>query len=596
MTSLGSNLQEIYSACQGKETESAQLVPNLTATRIYHAGCGWGRAWKWFYRIIEYVFGKDLHTKRLQHVMQKTRQIFSDTLPRIQEHIETYHSYLEKRLGEENIAEQDVHTCRKRISQWNRSIAPFIQFSTEKPTPSLQKLFQDFYPEALEEGCIPFSSEIKQQTLHEAQQLIDLEGYLHGPLPLGLIKRLALQQELTAPEQRELLHWIDTLNQNKERIPSGLFIKCLGTLADRAGQGVRLIDLEMQLLQNNLEILHQPDKEHVRWRDSLKARDSLFYGEEEIILGDPIPRKESGLDANILFAIKGDPDHVAAIGINCAYWPIKEKISQDHQWGIPMPDIRRIAPDGTFAVIEKLEPALPANQWITPPHSPLNPKDKEILLPIANQIRWWADQSLCPESFSLSHLMFDQSGSLKYTRAMTPQPFDFLLLEDLIKEIAQTNLSVYLYLMRESNLANHIMINFFQKIVSQALKGKPLEAKRLAACRKITDPKAIERGTALYKEILALKNRLTKEIASQYTVTDSDRLSKEINEQIEEWFRDTKSASLFWASSEPAISGNLKKRYALRTRLAAERTEVSEKDSTQDGQRSMPPSQTIATV
>ena len=559
MTGISSNLQEIYSACRKSSKPETSLVPSLLTKRVYYSGAGWGRLWKWFYQAVQFLFGKDLKTDRLTKVMQKTQAVFNQKLPAILEHTTSYQTYLDKRIGGEEVDEEEIHTSRKQITSWTRSTAPFTAFVDKSNNQKITPLFQTFFSDEVEKGEPLFSYGNQANSLQETQLLIDLEGYLHCPLPIELLMKLAREENLSTEDAHLLENWIDLLNKKQNHIPIGLFLDCLKVLTDKPGFGGSLISLEMQLLKNDLKILQITEPEHLAWRSSLKAGDILELEATTYTLGEQIETQNEGFDSNIHFEIEGDQERVISIGINRAFWKMRERIALDHQWGIPMPAVHEISPDGRFAVVEKLSSAVEKEQWITPENHPVEAQDQLTLIPIANLFQWWGDRSICPSNFTLDHLMFNKSGELKYTHALMPQPFDFQILEDLAYEIAQDKLVIYLFLFEHSGLKSHITMRFYQRIVGKALKDKKVNTKSLAACYKVTDPEVIKRGKALYKEIRVMRDIILKTLNREYQVADQEKLLQNANSQLLEWYIGTCSASRIWPTIETLVTQNLRR-------------------------------------
>lgn len=561
-----SNLQEIYSACQSNKSEELALVPSLFSPQVYYSGSGWGRLWKWFYIAVRFLTCKDLKTDRLFKIMQKTEEIFSKRLPLVVENARSYQDYLRKRITEEEVDEKEVHALRKSVRKWTRSTAPFTSFLDKGKNKNITFLFQIFYSDALEQGLRPFSYGEEEKLLQETQLFIDLEGYLHRPLPIPLLKKLACGIELTPEEKHELENWVEILNKKKHSIPVGLFLDCLKALTENSLFGGNLTDLQVRLLQNDLELLLMEDREHLRWRASLRPGDELACDGHLYKLGESVGLSGKEEDKNILFKIDGDEDHVIAIGMNQAYWPVKQRVAEEFQWGVKMPDIRKISPDGRFAVIEKLSPAVLENQWKTPKNHSVIDEDLFILTPIVNLLQWWGKQLICPVDFSLDYLMFNNEGELKYTHSLQPQPFDFRQLEDLAQDISQGHLNIYLYIMEQSNLSTHITMNFYRRVVQASLNNENCRIKNLAAQRKTIDPEVIRRGRHLYKEIRKMRTNIVKTLNREFNIVDQEKLLSEVSRELFTWYTETCSASRIWPTIEASVTGNLRNVLQVRQR------------------------------
>ncbi len=545
MTSLRTNLQELYSACNSK----GALVPHPFSRKVYDSGYGWGRIWKWFYSVLEHLFCKDFKTERLQKTMEKTQAVFSSRFAEVQESLHCYQEYLKDRISDEKIDEKEIHPYRKRITLWNRSTTPFLSLSKDKTS----TLFEKYYPD----DAKPFNTENLTESLQLAQHLINLEGYLHSPLPLNLLGKLARAEALTKTDKKQLKKWIKTLNTKKE-IPQKAFHTALVSLVQTIGSDATISNLEMGLTDLNLKLFLQPEPSHINWRETLQPGEVLSCGGKEYILDEPLLVKEEddGLDHTLLFTIKDQPEKVIAIGINPSFMRLKEQMSQKYQWGVEMPAIYAIEENGKFAVMERMQTPLSERTWTASAY--LFPfEEKKILDPLVNMIKWWFKQSLTPLDFSLKHLMFDNKGSLKYTHLLMPELLNFSFLEDLIVELANGNLTVYLYLMKESTLRDHLVIDFYHRMVTNAVDNKPANAKNLAACRKITDPEVIKRGKSLYKQSQEMRKQVLKKLSKEYCISDRATLKKTLNAMLTTWHKKNCTASSFWPDTEASIIRNL---------------------------------------
>ncbi len=561
MPTISCNLQEIYCSIKNKHSNDINLVPSLITDSVYYSGSGWGRLWKWFYFIVEWIGRKDFKTERLRQVMLKTQAVFEETLPTIVDYAKTYQSYLDKRLKGNEVDENEIHESRKKITEWNRSTTPFVDYIQYSENSKISTVFQQFFGDSSEKNAALFSYGEERRILKESQLFIDIEGYLHSPLPISILVKVGKQKELSPKETQEFSRWVETLNYYADQIPIGLFLDCLELLMEKSGEKASLVNLQLRLLQKGLKIFQRPDQDHRIWRGSLIPGDELPGKTGKIILGRKIPERECGFRDNQIFAIENIPDCLVAVGENRAYWPLKKEIGEKHQWGIPMPDVKYIDPKGRFAIIENLTPAIKDNQWTTPPNTQLKPEDRETLTPIANLFRWWKEQSVCPENFSLKHLVFNQSGALKYTHALLPQPFEFRILEDALFKISQGHLNVYKFLMKESGLCEHITMSYYREIVSQALKNKPLDAEKEAISRRITDPVVVEQGNELYQTIQKIKQETINALETKFTFSDEGYkfLHKELNKQLTKWYKGTYSASRIWPTMQPSILNNLER-------------------------------------
>ena len=103
------------------------LVANLSGTRIYDSTRGWGRLWRWFYRIIDRLTLQNYRLSKLQQAVEYTHRIFQEQLISLRQHMTCYETYLQKAGGGYEIIEGPVHDARKGIRLWNQSTLPFVK-------------------------------------------------------------------------------------------------------------------------------------------------------------------------------------------------------------------------------------------------------------------------------------------------------------------------------------------------------------------------------------------------------------------------------------------------------------------------------------
>lgn len=552
MPSLQANLQEIHSACRC----DGALAPSPFSDKVYHSGRGWGRLWKWLYSAIKSITGKDVKSKQLQKTMEKTQTVFNKQFTEVKESLQYYQEYLKTKTASDEVDEKETHLHRKKITRWNQATTPFLSLTTEKTSAIFKKYFPD--------ETNPFKTEELSEDLSLVQHLIDLEGYLHSPLPLNLLAKLAQKEILIEQEKKQLEKWTKTLNR-KSQIPQKRFRAALVSFVKSLGSTASLTDLEMGLSEHKLQLFFQPDPFHMQWRETLQSGEALTCNEEEYILDEPLSAKdeEDGTDHILYFTIKDEPKKVIAIGINPSFIRIKEQINEKYQWGIPMPTIHTIEENGNFAVVERMSTTLLDHKWAATPHD-IPYEDEKVLFPLANMLKWWCEQSLTPSKFSLKHLQFDTNGILKYTHSLIPDLFNYSLLEDLAIELANGNLDAYRYLVKKSSLSTHIIVDFYKKMISQAIENEPANAENLAACRKITDPEVIKRGKTLYKETQSIRKQVLKTLSLSHMIENQNKILITLNDLIITWHKQKCSASQFWPNAETSIIKELIFKYKLK--------------------------------
>lgn len=76
LSDLKGNLQEIYCAAHSERKFPAELVANCWGTHLYDSTIGWGRFWKYIYKITDLIFRQHLHQDKVTLSLLKTHACF----------------------------------------------------------------------------------------------------------------------------------------------------------------------------------------------------------------------------------------------------------------------------------------------------------------------------------------------------------------------------------------------------------------------------------------------------------------------------------------------------------------------------------------
>lgn len=562
---LNNNLREIYNAAHDKNVEKMQLVSDFSGTRVYHASSGWGRLWKWFFNAVDFVFGTDLKLKKLNMAMKKTQKIFQEHLVNTRTHLKTYRSYLEKKSIGISLNEKKYHMARRKITSWNRATAPFIQAFLYESNEKVSKVTARFFSGAFFDDN---SSDL--QSLSTLQHLIDLEGYLHKPLPLELFVKLACGKKPKDKDLKNIGEWIRQHNKKKSPLsirPFHLALKSLfvdmkkyeffkNQLTTTPGKNSDLVRIEMALSELGLKIFTQKDPVHIKWRSGLKPGSVLQYSGEAITLGEQLGKKDSKKDNNLIFSIQGDPDKVIVIGINQAILELKKKVDEEDSWCLHSAECIGIASSGDFAIYERLQGSLENHTWVTN-KGWVDHQDSDILTPIQNMLKWMIKQDLTPQRLNLKFLRFDKKGRLKYGKVFLPRGFDYTALEDFVFQCSKGNKTIFSYLMDHSGLYFHPYRTFYNKMLQNALDDKETNTANIAAFEKVSDPRVEDKGELLYQQVVEMKENCLKNILIDYVVPDVDKLEKTIRKELLYYYNSNKLSGTLWPDMEQEITSKI---------------------------------------
>lgn len=546
LSTLGCNLQEIFSAVNETKTKKSELVPNIFGTRIYQSSRGWGRVWKWFFNLLKNHFGKDLQQEKLIKAMKTTASIFKKRLPRIQEDAKTYRNYLENNSTEESPDESKLHKARRGIITWNRATAPFLDFTNSGGNEKLTQIFKTY-------SSMTYLQD--QPSLQKLQRVIDLEGYLHQPLPLKELGKLAKGKTLDKKEEKCIKNWVEKLNKKTSVITIGILHRALEMLFDDPQE---LLQLEIGLLDRHLKLFKERDPDHIQWREGLKSGDILYCNGKEVQLGSQIGKKLYAEDNNVIYTIEGNCNEVVVIGINRAILRLKERIGKENGWGIRHANVLEIDREGKFALVERLQDPLVEQEWKGTKNF-IHSEDRDTALPIAKAIKWMIEQDMTPKNFSAKHLMFNRDGVFKNAKICIPGEFDFIALEDVAIECARGNRTIYTYLMANSGLNTTRFYYFFESLAKRAVEGKKINVADIAAIKKISDPKIIDRGECFCGQVQRLKERCFQKIDEMGLSGDVEGIKSGVCERILNIYNSHCTASVLWPTLEEEVMSVLHK-------------------------------------
>lgn len=541
------NFQEIYHAVQSKEGHGLALVANFSGTRIYDSTCGWGRLWRWFYRVADWLCVGNLRFEKLKSAIVYTHRQFQSQLPYIQKHVDKYETYLTAAGEGYRVDEEDCHASRRAITLWYTSYSPFIRSMKTLEHPKLERLFRLCFPDKDVEALWTCSA---MESVEACHWMIDLEGIVQGPMPLEVFKKFLREKPLNAIDDRTLEKWVKKLNQN----PSCVHIvheaiKAISSryISKKKEQKVGFADLERFLEDKGCEVFRQLDPEHISWRKQLKQKSEISMNGEKWILGSQIVSAKSKTENTLVFSLANHPQYIFLTAQNRAALGIRRcRQTLENGFGVEPAQMLDIFDDGRWAVMERLQP-LNSRVW-SRTNSCFNQEDQRILDQLAGLLSWLVKQKATPAHFSSEFIMFDRQYCLKALKPTTKQPFDFNALEDFAYQCAGGNLSAFQYLMTKSGLSRHPIAGFYHVLVEEALQGNATSVEDLACIYKIVDPKIVDRGIQLIHDLLALRDKLCLKARQEHPDRNLNEIEKDISGCILKRYRESKAAGIFWSA------------------------------------------------
>lgn len=556
LTQLRCNLQEVYSAVH--RNSGTLLVANIQGTRIYDAACGWGRVWRWFYGIIGCFTREFYQTEKLLQAIQTTHRIFHNELHHIKKHIENYHTYLKQVCSASPVHESDFHAARKAITIWNDATLPFVQLLRSGRNNHLNRIFENRFD--LDEETLKFCLQY--------QNIIDLEGILHQPLPIEILAKMATGTAISETNRALFQKWITKINeqariigiQRFHRALRGIIEHLMDINANPIDTSFHLAKLELHLIDAKCQaIFMEKDPKHIAWRRTLKSGDSLTSSGTTFVLGEQIGHKADGIDRTLVFNIATDPKSVMIIGISRAILGIKQIMRNEYHGELELVAFKHVDPRGRFAIVEKLPRSLDGFQW-TSTAQKVSRADEQRCKPIVRMLNQLLQNEKTPAFFSPKYLGIDAKGILKCMKVTHDTIFDFNALEQFVYSVANRNLTIFRHLMSASGLSSHLFARYYQQMVEHAIKdkanAKERDAGRVADTKGsgVDDPRVVDRAQALYREVRQMKKRcfdLLSELHSN--ALHPALLETRISKYLLEYYLNSKAGNILWPTLEQDV-------------------------------------------
>lgn len=542
---LKDNFREIYHSIKFPSEHSVPLVANFSNTRLYDSRYGWGRLWRWFYRITEWIGGHQWHLEKLQKTIIYTHRLFHLEISKVQKALKQYLEYIEKCGRGYLVEETDYFASRSLITNWNRSTKPFLKLIQKKDVGD-----QFLGALKLDSTLLAFDFP-SSDTVQGVQKIIDLEGLIGGSLPLLIFKKLIREIPLNTIDQKELDHWITKID--KEAFEPRAVHKALKAISllytkknnEKSDAQKALVNLELFLEDRGCKVFQKNDLKHLKWRQGLESGQKILFNDSEMTLGKELFSKLSDNDQTRVYALEGQIDRVALIAHNCIALKLcDQRMRRENNIGIQPALFIDISSDGRIALRERLKP-LNTFQWQSTEEC-IQIEDEAVFNALTSLIQMLIKQDITPDNFSSASLMLNEKQQLKSIKPLAISPFDFNAIEDFIVECAAGNRLIYQELMVKSGLCKHAIANFYREIVSSTLHEDSMAADDFAGIYRISDPKVVDRAIVLASQIKYLKAQQIAKLREAYPKLLPHQLEQEVNCTILTKYLRDKTAGVLW--------------------------------------------------
>lgn len=560
-TILKDNIQELYHASCRPGAQPLSLIANWSGSRIYYSNRGWGRVWKYFYRLVEAIAGKEFRLEKLKQAVIITQALFSRELIHVQDAAEKYQNYLYQLSNNYPVQEADVFEARKTIREWLPATGPFVKAIQTNLQPKLELLFRYCFGDNLPTEVIRelFASP-SEKSLRCFKHIIDLEGACAGALPLPEIKKVMKGKIISPLDKKVMDRWINKIERNDLSVtPVHRGIKALSQVNMKKDS--EAVPLDPALVEQYMEahgsaVFRKVDLAHIAWKKSLRPGDKLSSNGSEVTLANEINPSASDIDKTSVYALVDNPNQVLVIGQNRAVLGIRNlNQKKGNAIGIEAAQFDMISSDGRWALMERLLP-LKAKKWVSV--NTLNPEDQPSVDALVELLKRFISKNQTPTNFDPNAIMLDVKGVLKALKPLIMQPFDFNALEEFIIDFSAENKLIYSHLMKSSELSSHKVGKFYHESLKSAFKGDQTAPADLAGIYRIKDPRVIDKSLSLVKEGLQLEKKICAQMRELFPQYEGKVIKEKVSKALLAMHLESGSGGFFWPTTAKEVAEVLK--------------------------------------
>jgi hypothetical protein len=588
------NLQTLYLVAH-QPSKSFDLVPSLIGHQIHSPTFGWrGRILRVIYAIIACFVGDKYFQSKLKKALEVTKEYFDKLEKSRKYHSDVYEDYLDngfenwnsRFLKEEN-PNEIIDNARQQILLFYQATKPLTQLIHKKSNEKLNEFLKKHFQSLFEEGKAPFYDKTTFKALKGYVKLMTIEGFAQGELPLDLFKKIFVKHKTeqkpsdkvakeAKADEKKLSSFISKMKKAKVRGDFNVkdFHSAMQCLVDHLkAKKDKTFDvklLEKALIAEGCIFLHEFDKKHVQWRQTLKKGNSLIKENENFyfmddqsmqlnfVLGDVVPGSDKKEDLYHVYEIhdsknleKKFEEFLMLIGPNKVCLEYSEILRTDASWGLATPVIHFIHPEGKYAIVERLPHSIESIEWKS--SDKLHDEDIQYAASLMELIQFFVEEKNSPKDLKAENLRFDDKGRLKSTKDCIPNGcLDLLALEEMVYHLAQKkNLPIYQYLMeplRNEDYAKETLMPFFREAIQSVFKENSLPIEILAQKREINVEAVIKRGRDLQIFAHEVKEACIKSLHKHYRAKKNEKLLSLLSKQLLIMYEESKTLGRFWDS------------------------------------------------
>lgn len=574
MSTLGSTLLALSIA-----PKSERGVPQVTPRLWGDTGFSCGGVLN---RLVDtvYAFGeRTLRQSAIKQTVEKSSQAFAE---RVEEVIFAYQSYKRYLQGLEDgylYKSDDIRKMRHIITDWNCIVQPpqgmrLLEMIQRANASTEAIVGKRWFSRSVLLTYQPVFEEISR-----AQHIIDMEENTEAPFPLKIFHKLCKGPtvNLSIVEEEKLKLWISRVN-----LCSHLKVhevhRALRSLVEQMGMaGVcheqrpsALAFLEYHLFKKDLKVLAEPDAKHLRWRRSLEEQKKVTLAGKTYELANRLGdnKKNSGIDHHWVYPIRGNSNFVLIANVSEPSLLIEAVEQLAHPSAIPSARLKISDIGGRYALYERLKYPLIGYEW-SYDNDGITPTDKKALKSLVKLLDQLVSMEKTPD-IALDDVMFDQNYELKLVRNLKPGScFNFDAIVRFAYEASNGNLFVFKYLLENSLIGQHELVDFYTNIVKDAVAQKPKGVNDVAWRNQMSFALIMDRARNLHRKVGKMANRCYRMVTTLYKTPPHltrEQIEGEISRTLLQAYEESIGAGILWPRLDKEVVPRVAKSLELRRR------------------------------
>lgn len=492
---LQSNLIEIHSFLS--ECDGELVAEPIWGQTLYHSSYGWGRFWKWFYKIAAFFGNETLSAQKYENALETTQRLFREAHDKTLHQAERYCRHFEESAS--NTDERELAKARYKILLWREVTTSTLKLRRSSNSELLMRIL----PQSIAQDITN-----QHHKLKDAFQVITLESVCKGNVPFKLLQNEASSiRTESATDVKRLRAFAKKLNKIEPEYNVGRAVSALKAFVNISNNQStetpkNLTPLLMALIEQGYQGITKTDPKHLHKRGNLVSGNQVYCNNQRLIIRNCI----HDMQGTKIYSLLNAP-YWLEIGPNKGFHQVKKLTNTRYEWGVPSSKYLDIDADGKCACIEPFAVSLYNYPWKPLSGGP-DTEEQALLKPIANLLKWFFEQEKFPLNLSARYLGYMNDGAMKSLKSCIASRLRFNDVIDFIIDISNGNFKVYRYLIANSNIRQHRSVRFFRILIEESMLEPGRTSSRvIAAACLIDDGAVVKRGDEFLQKLHAIKQR-----------------------------------------------------------------------------------------